>query len=86
METFDFLVLSFQSSLGEKRSFQKKEKYGSSRSKVIRHSACEEIPIVKLKSYKINAFVMGCHVYKKSWTPSIGDELQGCMEPTNKLG
>ena len=28
---------------------------------------------------------MGYHVYKKNWTPSIVDELQGFMEPTNKL-
>ena len=27
---------------------------------------------------------MGYHVHKKSWTPSIGDELQGFIEP-NKL-
>ena len=25
------------------------------------------------------------YVYKKNWTPSIGDELRGFMEPTNKL-
>ena len=47
--------------------------------------SCEEIPIVRLKSYAINAFVMGYHVYKKNSTPSIGDELQDFMEPTNKL-
>lgn len=47
--------------------------------------SCEEIPIVRLKSYEINAFVMGYHVYKNNWTPSVGDELQGFMEPTNKL-
>ena len=47
--------------------------------------SCDETPIVRLKSYAINAFVMGYHVYKKNWTPSIGDELQGFMEPTNKL-
>ena len=47
--------------------------------------SCEEIPIVRLKSYAINAFVMGYQVYKKNWTPSIGDEIQGFMEPTNKL-
>ena len=47
--------------------------------------SCKEIPIVRLKSYAINAFVMGYHVYKKNWTPPIGDELQGLMEPTNKL-
>ena len=46
---------------------------------------CEEIPFVRLKSYAINAFVKGYHVYKNNWTPSIGDELQGFMEPTNKL-
>ena len=43
------------------------------------------MPIVRRKSYAINAFVMGYHVYKKYWTPSIGDEIQGFMEPTNKL-
>ena len=47
--------------------------------------SCEEIPIVRLKPYAINAFVMGYHVYKKNWTPSIGDELQGFRKPRNKL-
>ena len=28
---------------------------------------------------------MGYHVYKKNWTPSIGDELLGFMKPANKL-
>ena len=46
---------------------------------------CEEIPVVRLKSYAINAFVMGYHVYKENWIPSIIDELQRLMEPTNKL-
>ena len=46
--------------------------------------SCEEISIVRLKSYAINASVMGYHIYKKNWTPSI-EELQGFMEPTNKL-
>ena len=47
--------------------------------------SCEEISIVRLKPYAINAFVMGYHVYKKNWTPSIGDELQGFRKPRNKL-
>ena len=47
--------------------------------------SCDKIPIVRLKSYAINAFIIGYHVYKKNWTPSIEDELQGFMEPTNKL-
>ena len=41
------------------------------------------MPIVRLKSYAINAFIMGCHFDKKNWSPSIGDELQGFMEPIN---
>ena len=46
--------------------------------------SCEEIPIVRLKSYAVNAFVMGYHVYNKNRTPAIGDELLGFMEPTNR--
>ena len=34
--------------------------------------SCEEIPIVRLKSDVINALVIGYHVYKENWTPSIG--------------
>ena len=47
--------------------------------------SCEEIPIVRLKSYVINAFVMGYHVYKKNWTSFIGYEFQDFMGLTNKL-
>ena len=47
--------------------------------------SCEEIPIVRLKSVAINAFIMDYHVYTKNLTPSIGDELQGFMEPTKNL-
>ena len=36
--------------------------------------SCEEIPIVRLKSYAINSsVVMGYHVYMKNWTSSIGN-------------
>ena len=44
-----------------------------------------EIPIIKLITYEIESFVMGYHVYKSRWTPSIGDEFYGFMEPTNNL-
>ena len=47
--------------------------------------SCEEVPIARLKSFAINALVMGYHVYKKNRTPSIGDELQGFMKTRNKL-
>ena len=33
----------------------------------------EKIPIARLKSDAINAFVIAYHFYKKNWTPSIGD-------------
>lgn len=46
---------------------------------------CDEIPIIKLISYEIDAFVMGFHVYKDNWTPKVGDEFQGVMESTNKI-
>ena len=85
METFDFLVLSFQSSPGKRKIFSKKRNMEAVEVKLEDILSCEKIPIVRLKSYAINAFVMGYHVYKKNWTPSIGDELQGFMEPTNKL-
>ena len=85
METFDFLVLSFESSLGKRRIFSKKKNMEAVEVKLEDILSCEEIPIVRLKSYAINAFAMGYHVYKKNWTPSIGDEPQGFMEPTNKL-
>ena len=45
----------------------------------------DSISIVRLKPYEINAFVMGYHVYKNNWTPSVGDEFQGFMESTNKM-
>ena len=47
--------------------------------------SCEEKLIFRLKSYAINVFVMGYHVYQKNWTSSIRVELQGFMKPTNKL-
>ena len=41
------------------------------------------IPIILLKSYEIEAFVMGHHVYKERWTPTIGEHLDAFMEPNN---
>ena len=33
----------------------------------------ELIPIVLNKTYEIEAFVMGHHVYKQTWTPFVGE-------------
>ena len=35
----------------------------------------ELIPIVLNKTYEIEAFVMGHHVYKRTWTPFVGENL-----------
>jgi len=32
-------------------------------------------PIVLNKTYEIKAFVMGHHVYKRIWTPFVGENL-----------
>ena len=85
MEKFHFLVLSFQSWLGKRKIFSKKKNMEAVEVKLEDILSCGETPVVRLKSYAINVFIMGQHVYKKNWTPSIGDELQGFMEPTNKL-
>ena len=66
METFDFLVLNFQSSLGERTIFSKKKNMEAVEVKLEDILLCKEIPIVRLISYAINAFVTGYHVYKKN--------------------
>ena len=66
METFNFLVLSFQSSLDERKIFSKKKNMEAVEVKLEDILLCEEIPIVRLKSYAINAFITGEHVYKKN--------------------
>lgn len=43
----------------------------------------KEIPIILEKCFNMDAFVMGHHVYKKIWTPSVGEELDTAMEPDN---
>ena len=85
MEKFHFLVLSFQSWLGKRKIFSKKKNMEAVEVKLEDILSCGEIPVARLKSYAINVFIMGQHVYKKNWTPSIGDELQVLMELTNKL-
>ena len=85
METFDFLVLSFQSSLCKRKIFSKNKNMEAVKVNLEDILSCEEILIFRLKSYAIHVFVMGYQVYQKNWTSSIGDELQGFMEPTSKL-
>ena len=85
METFDFLVLSFQSSLCKRKIFSKNKNMEALIVNLEDILSCEEKLIFRLKSYAINVFVMGYHVYQKNWTSSIRVELQGFMKPTNKL-
>ena len=48
--------------------------------------SCREFPIVAVKSYQIDGFIMGYHVYKTAWTPCIKKVLCGVMESTNLMG
>ena len=32
---------------------------------------------------EIEAFVMGHHVYKQTWTPFVGEKLNAAMQPSN---
>ena len=43
------------------------------------------IPIVLNTTYEIEAFVMGYHVYKNTWTPFVGEALDVAMQPDNKM-
>ena len=43
----------------------------------------EKIPIILEKSYEIEAFVMGHHVYKQTWTPFVGEKLDAAVQPSN---
>ena len=45
----------------------------------------ESIPIRLLSSYEIMAFVMGHHVYKEIWTPTIGEHLDAFIQPNNSM-
>ena len=43
----------------------------------------EKIPIILEKSYEIEAFVMGHHVYKQTGTPFVWEKLDAVMQPSN---
>ena len=43
----------------------------------------EKIPIVLIKSYEMEAFVMSHHLYKEKWTPFVGEKLDTTTQPNN---
>ena len=45
----------------------------------------EEFSIVLVRSYEIDSFIMGYHVYKTNWTPVVGEKLTGVMESNNLM-
>ena len=47
--------------------------------------SCEEFPIVLIRSYEIDSFIMGYHVHKTNWTPAVGEKLTGVMESNNLM-
>ena len=46
---------------------------------------CDKLPIVLVKSYEMEAFVMGYHVYRETWKPFVGEKLDTAMEPNNVM-
>ena len=44
-----------------------------------------DISIRDKRSYEIDSFIMGYHVYKADWTPFVGEKLTGVMESTNLM-
>ena len=36
--------------------------------------SCEEFPVVLMRSYEIDSYIMGYHVYKTNWTPVVGSD------------
>ena len=43
----------------------------------------EKIPVALEKSYKMEAFVMGQHMYKGTWMPFVGENLDTAMQLNN---
>ena len=43
----------------------------------------KKIPIILEKLYEIEAFAMGHHVYKQTWTPFVEEKLDAAMQPSN---
>ena len=43
----------------------------------------EKISFVLEKSYEMEAFVMGHHVYKETWAPFVGEKLDAVMQQNN---
>ena len=46
---------------------------------------CEEFPIALIRSYEIDSFITGYHVYKTNWTLVAGEKLTGVMQSNNLM-
>lgn len=40
----------------------------------------EEIPLILEKCFSMDAFVMGHHVYKETWHPTVGEKLDTAIQ------
>ena len=47
--------------------------------------SCEEFPIVLIRSYEIDSFIMGYHVYKTNLTPVVGEKLSSLIESNSLM-
>ena len=43
----------------------------------------DELPIVLITALELNTFIKGYHVYKDTWIPKEGEQLDVFMEPDN---
>ena len=45
----------------------------------------DELSIVLITTWDLKTFIKGHHVYKDTWTPKQGEQLDALMEPDNRL-
>ena len=43
----------------------------------------DELPIVLITTMELKTFIKGYHVYKDTWIPKEGEQLEVFMEPDN---
>ena len=45
----------------------------------------DELPIVLITTLDLKTFIKGHHVYKDTWKPKQGEQLDVLMEPDNRM-
>ena len=45
----------------------------------------DKLPVVLITTLDLETFIKGHHVHKYIWTPKQGEQLDGLMEPDNRM-